>query len=268
MLRFTAVLLLFVACTAGMEAGEPLFVPHGASEMGIAFSATATPGYWSCFNNQALLTGASGISVSTSLETRFLLSGLSSKALGAVIAITPVPLGIVVTHYGNSDYHRMFCGLCSAVTLTKGISLGVQVDYVSEKGAGDYRDVSHITFETGMTFSLSPSLTAGMHVFNPLTPLNSLPSAINAAIQWKHYDDLFLTLGSSKISSEPLSVQCGISWEILDRLVVRSGYMSSPSSFSFGVGFRTGSLQIDAGFLANSVTGITSSVSLTWIVRK
>jgi hypothetical protein len=268
MLRFRAVLLLFVAGTVSMEAGEPLFVPHGAPEMGVAFSATATPGHWSCFNNQALLTSASGISVSASLENRFLLSGLSSKALSAVFASTPVPLGFVATHYGNGDYYRIFTGLCSAVTLVKGMSLGVQVDYISEKSAGDYRDVSNVTFETGITLTLTSSLTAGMHLINPLKPLNSLPSSVNAAIQWKQSDDLTLALGSSKASSEPLSVQCGISWKILDRLVIRSGYMSFPSSFSFGLGIRTGSLHTDAGFLVNSRTGMTSSVSLIWTVRE
>lgn len=268
MLRTTAVLLLIVACTAGLEAGDPPFVPHGAKEMGIAFSASATQGHWSCFNNQALLTGVSGISISASLETRFMLPELSSKALSAVIAGTPVPLGIVATHYGNGDYYRIFTGLCSAVTLTKGISLGVQVDYISEKGAGDYSDVSHVTFEAGMTMILSPSLTGGLHVFNPLKPLNTLPSAISTAIQWRQSDDLLLTLGGSKMSGEPLSVQCGINWEILERLSIRSGYMSSPSSFSFGLGFRTGSLQTDAGFLVNGTTGITSSLSFIWTVRK
>jgi len=268
MLRIGAVLLFFVAGTVGLDAGQPLFVPHGATEMGVAFSATATPGHWSCFNNQALLTDATGISVSASLENRFLLSGLSSKALSAVIASTPVPLGFVATHYGNGDYYCIFTGLCSAVTLMKGMSLGVQVDYISERSAGDYRDVSNVTFEAGVTLTLSSSLTAGMHLSNPLKPLNSLPSAVDAAIQWRQSDDLILTLGSSKGSREPLSVQCGISWRILDRLTIRSGYMSSPSAFSFGLGVRTGSLQTDAGFLVNSRTGLTSSVSLIWTVRE
>jgi len=260
--------LFIVVGTASMEAGEPFFVPHGARETGIAFSATATPGHWSCFNNQALLTSATGVSISASLGNRFLLSDLSSKALSVVIANSPVPLGIVASHYGNGDYYRIFTGLCSAVTIMKGISLGVQVDYISEISAGDYRDVSHITFETGMTMTLSASLTAGLHVSNPVKALNSLPSSINAAVQWKHSDALFLTLESSKTTDEPLSVHCGASWQILDRLALRTGYMSSPSCFSFGIGFRTGSFQTDAGFLVNSATGITSSVSIIWTLSK
>lgn len=178
-----------------------------------------------------------------------------------------VPLGLIITHYGNGDYYRIFTGMGSAVTLTKDVSLGVQVDYIMEKSAGDYRDVSHLTFEAGMTIVLSSSLTFGLHLFNPLTPVNTLPSSINAGIEWKHTEDLSVVFEASKVTDEPLSVQGGISWNVLNRLTLRTGYMSSPSSFSFGLGYIYGSLQTDAGFMANSLTGITSSVSFIWNIR-
>lgn len=252
---------------AGLRAGEPLFVPHGAESMGMAFAVTATPGHWSCFNNQALLTEVSSTSFSVALENRFMVPGISSKAVSAVIAFRPAPLGIVATHYGNADYYRLFTGVGSAIKITEGIALGLQVDCITEHGAGEYRDITHVTFETGMTCDLSPSLSLGFHLFNPLTPLNGLPSSIEAGLHWRQSDDLMIAIGSSKVTDEPLSVQCGLSWDVLDRLILRSGYMSSPSAFAFGIGFRTGSLQADAGFLLNSMTGVTSSVSLIWTLR-
>jgi len=182
MLRWNAVLVWFFMTAAGLQAGEPLFVPHGAASMGMAFAVTATPDHWSCFNNQALLTAAPSTSFSAALENRFMVPGLSSKAVSAVIAVSPAPLGIVVTHYGNADYYRLFTGVGSAVKVTDGIALGLQVDCITEHGAGEYRDITHVTFETGMTCDLSPSLSLGMHLFNPLTPLNGLPSSIDAAL--------------------------------------------------------------------------------------
>lgn len=252
---------------AGLQAGEPLFVPHGAASMGMAFAVTATPDHWSCFNNQALLTAAPSTSFSAALENRFMVPGLSSKAVSAVIAVSPAPLGIVVTHYGNADYYRLFTGVGSAVKVTDGIALGLQVDCITEHGAGEYRDITHVTFETGMTCDLSPSLSLGMHLFNPLTPLNGLPSSIDAALHWRQSNDFMLAIGSSKVTDEPLSVQCGLSWDVLDRLVLRSGYMSSPSAFAFGIGFRMATLQADVGFLMNSMTGVTSSLSFIWTLR-
>lgn len=267
MLRWNAVLLSFLLTAAGLRAGEPLFVPHGAGAMGIGFAVTASPGHWNCFHNQALLTCTHATSFSASLENRFMMTALSSKAVSAVIAVRRAPLGIVATHYGNADYNRIFTGLGSAVSITDGISLGLQVDFISEHGIGEYRDVSHVTFETGMACRLSSSLTLGFHLFNPVAALNTLPSSIEAALQWQQSDDFSLVAGSSKVSDEPLSVQCGLSWNVIDRLVIRAGYMSSPSAFSFGIGFTVSPLQIDTGFLLNSMTGVTSSVSITWTVR-
>ncbi|MDM8001807.1 MAG: hypothetical protein QUS66_02695 [Bacteroidota bacterium] len=267
MLRWNAVLLLLFFNVAVLRAGEPLFVPHGPSSMGLAFAVTATPGHWNCFHNQALLTSVAASGFSASLENRFMMPALSSKAISAVFTFKPAPLGLVATHYGNADYYRIFTGAGSAVRITEGISLGVQVDYITEHGAGEYRDVSHITFETGMICLISPALTLGVHLFNPVSPLNTLPSSIDAGLHWKQSEDLFLTLGGSKVSNEPLSIQCGIGWNVLEKMVIRSGYMSSPSSFAFGMGFLTGRLEADAGFLLNTTTGVTSSVSVTWTIR-
>lgn len=267
MLRWNAVLLLLFFNVAGLHAGEPLFVPHGADAMGIAFAVTASPGHWNCFHNQALLTAAPSTGFSFGLENRFMMPALSSKAVSAVFALRPAPLGLVATHYGNADYYRLFTGVGSAVKITDAVALGIQVDYISEHGIGEYRDVSHMTFEAGVTCLISPALTVGVHLFNPLAPLNTLPSSIEAGLSWRQSDGLFLTLTGSKVSNEPLSVQCGISWDVLKRLTLRTGYMSSPSAFAFGIGFRTGRLQADAGFLLNSVTGVTSSVSITWTIK-
>jgi hypothetical protein len=267
MLRWNAVLVSFFLLVAGLRAGEPLYMSHGAASMGMAFAVTATPGHWNCFNNQALLTSASSTSFSVALENRFMLPGLSSKAVSAVMAVSPAPLGIVATHYGNGDWYRLFTGVGSAVKISDGIALGMQVDCITEHGAGEYRDITHVTFETGMTYDLSPSLSLGVHLFNPLTPLNGLSSSIEAALHWRQSDDFMLAIGSSKVTDEPLSVQCGLSWGILDRVVLRSGYMSSPSAFAFGIGFRAGSLEADAAFLMNGITGITSSVSFIWTLK-
>ena len=158
-----------------------------------------------------------------------MMTPLSSKAVSAILAGKTVPLGLIITHYGNGDYYRIFTGAGSAVTLTKGVSLGVQIDYITERSIGDYRDVSHLTFETGMTVLLTSSLTLGLHVFNPLAPVNTLPSSINAGIEWRQTEDLFVVIETGKVTDEPLSVQGGISWNVLDRLTLRTGYMSSPS---------------------------------------
>ncbi|HCM60326.1 MAG TPA: hypothetical protein DIS74_08150 [Bacteroidales bacterium] len=267
MLRWNAVLVSVFVFVSWLRGGEPLYVPHGADAIGTAFAVTASPGHWNCFHNQALMTDVTSSGVSASLVNRFMIPALSSKAVSAVIVMKPTPFGLVASHYGNADYCRIFTGLGSAVRIAKTVSLGVQIDYISERSIGEYRDLSHVTFEAGMTCLISKSLTLGLHIFNPVSLLNTIPSSIEAGLHWQQSDDLMLAFGSSKAGNEPLSVQCGLSWNVMDRLVLRSGYMSSPSAFAFGMGFRSGHLKSDAGFLLNGVTGVTSSITLTWTIK-
>lgn len=266
MLRCIAVVLLFVEAAAGINAGEPVYVPHGAGELGMAFASSAFPGHWSCFHNQALLAKQVTTSAAVALETRYMLSSLSSKALSITVAGNTAPIGIILTHYGNGDYYRIFSGAGSAVKITDGLALGIQVDYITERSVGDYRDQSHITFEAGAIMDIASDMTVGLHILNPLNSLNSIPSAVNAGVAWRQSDDLCIAAELSKVTAEPLSFHAGINWNIMDKLVLRSGYMSSPSSFAVGSGFRSGKMQVDAGFLINSVTGITSSVSFIWTI--
>jgi hypothetical protein len=266
MLRCIAVVLLFVEAAAGINAGEPVYVPHGAGELGMAFASSAFPGHWSCFHNQALLAKQVTTSAAVALETRYMLSSLSSKALSIAVAGNTAPIGIILTHYGNGDYYRIFSGAGSAVKITDGLALGIQVDYITERSVGDYRDQSHITFEAGAIMDITSDMTVGLHILNPLNSLNSIPSAVNAGVAWRQSDDLCIAAELSKVTAEPLSFHAGINWNIMGKLVLRSGYMSSPSSFAVGSGFRSGKMQVDAGFLINSVTGITSSVSFIWTI--
>jgi hypothetical protein len=70
------------------------------------------------------------------------------------------------------------------------------------------------------------------------------------------------------MTDEPLSLNGGMSWQLMRKLVFRTGYMSSPSSFAFGAGYTSGPVQTDIGFMINNLTGVTSSISFTWILKK
>lgn len=267
MLRWNAVLMLLFLYPSLLRAGEPLYLPLGADAMGMAFAVTASPGHWNGFHNPALLKLAPSSGLAAGAESRFMMPELSTRGVSALLAAGNAPVGLVVTHFGNGDYHRIFAGAASAVRLGDGLSLGVRADYITERAVGDYRDLSHVTFGAGLAWQLSPTLRLGFSVFNPVSTLNTLPSSIDAGLAWEESERLIVALDLHKVSNEPLSVSIGAGWNIRDRITLRTGYMSSPSAFSFGTGFRVGPLQADIGFLLYSTTGMTSSVSLLWRIK-
>ena len=268
MLQRCAVVWLFCFITGWLYAGEPLFVSHGAGQAGMAYSTVASAGHWNSFHNQALMAGYSDITAGLSLESRFMLKEMSSKAISLVIPGRSAPLGIIASHFGNGQYSVTFAGIGSAITVSDGLAVGIQADIIAETGVGDYRDVYHSVFEAGMAARVTPELTLGLHIFNPLTTLNTLPSSLRAGISWSPGTELMLACEASKMTDEPLSLNGGVSWQLLRKLVLRTGYMSSPASFAFGAGFTSGNVQTDIGFLVNNMTGVTSSVSFTWTIKK
>ncbi len=264
MLRLSAVVLLLCFITAGLHAGDPLFVPYGADKTGMAFASVASPDHWASFHNQALMTGCTGFSAGLSLESKFMVAEMSSNAISVIVPGGPTPLGFIASHFGNRQYSLFFTGIGSAVRLTDDISLGIQADYIYQNGIDAYKDVSHITFETGLFIRINSQLCAGLHTVNPITTLNSLSSSLRSGISWTPSADFLLSVEASKVSHEPLSVHGGLSWIMKEKLALRAGYMSSPSSVAFGVGFISGSVRTDLGFLFNNLTGVTSSVSITF----
>lgn len=117
-------MLLFFHFTV-IHAGEPLFVPHGAGAMGVAFSVTATPGHWNCFHNQALLTAVPSSGFSIGLENRFMMPALSSKAVSGVLASNPLPWGswfLITVTLTTSGFSRAWQRCQGSVTASPLVS--------------------------------------------------------------------------------------------------------------------------------------------------
>lgn len=269
MLRRSAVaLLLLCGLISGSRAGEPVFISHGAGQAGVSFACVASYGHWNSFHNQALMAGYNDLTAGFSLESRFMMPEMASKCLSLIIPGSKAPLGLIISHYGNGQYSLVYGGLGSAVNLTDGLSIGAQADIIYERSIGEYQDVTHITFETGLAANIAPSLALGFHVFNPLAVVNNLPSTIRVGVSWTHNYGLIMTFEMTKVTGEPLSLHGGFDWEVLGKLSLRTGYMSSPSVFSFGAGYSYGQLHTDIGFLINNLYGITPSISFTWKIKK
>ncbi len=267
MLLRTAKVVILLSFPVLLNAGDPPYTRFGAGEAGMGYACVASTGSWCSFHNQAAMPYSNTFSLGTSYESRFMMSALSAKTLCCIIPGRPAPLGIIMTHYGNSQYALISGGLGSAVILAEGLSLGAQVDIFVEHSAGSYRDYTYVTFEAGMQGRVSPHVTVGFHLFNPLAHLNRLPSAVRAGVAWQPDASLTGAVEISKMSGTPLSVHTGIAWHLPHTLILRVGYYTCPSSFTFSTGVLCKGICIDAGCAVNTATGITPLISLLWKPR-
>jgi hypothetical protein len=262
MLSRSVEMVSFLLLSSVIHAGDPVFSRFGAGEAAMAYSCVASTDRWSAFHNQASMTFCNSFSAGLSAESRFMMTEMSTRALGVIIPGSHAPLGIITTWYGNNQYSVITGGLGSAVRITDGLSLGAQADIITEHCAGRYRDFTHLTFETGLLARVTPGVMFGVHLFNPLARFNDLQSSLQTGITWSPDRNLLLAAEAVKSTGEPLSLHTGISWSLPGGVTLRTGYSSSPSCFAFGAGFLFGSLSVDTGFLINNTTGVTPSVSL------
>jgi len=268
MLSRSVEMVLILLLSSVVRAGDPVFSRFGAGEAAMAYSCVASTERWSVFHNQASMAFCSSFMAGVSVESRFMMTEMSTRALGVVVPGRHAPLGLISTWYGNDQYSVITGGLASAVRLTDGLSLGVQADIISEHCAGRYRDLTHLTFETGLLARISPGVMFGVHMFNPLARFNNLQSSMQTGISWSPDKNLLFAAEAVMSSNEALSLHTGLSWNVPGAVILRTGYSTSPSCFAFGAGFSFGAVSLDTGFLINNSTGVTPSVSLLWKARK
>lgn len=161
-------------------------------------------------------------------------------------------------------------GLACGLALSENIAAGVQIDYFSEKAAGEYDDYQIITCEAGVVAKLSEKVMIGIHVFNPVP--NSirktvLPSSVRTGAGIELSKVLFAGAEAEMSTGEKLIFRTGFEYEVLKKFWFRGGFSTENTSFSFGLGYLLKFVKIDLSFATHERLGITSCASLIFKIR-
>ena len=263
-----SVLFFFLFLTA--FGGDPYRLSAGAEEAGMEYVCIMKNGFWSSFQNQALLAGRNSLSFGVNYENRFSIPELGTRSVGLSIPAGKASLGAIYSHFGNADFKRDMTGLACGLKLTQNLAAGVQIDYYSERTSGEYNNNQSVTFETGLVVTPSESVRIGIHLFNPFrgqTRKMYLPTSLRVGAGTELSKILFAGIEAEMSSGSKLIVRTGLDYEAAKNLWLRGGYSTNNNSFSFGLGFLTKIVQIDLGFLTHEKLGVTSSVSLIFKIH-
>jgi hypothetical protein len=260
-----SILLLFLYLP--IHAGDPYRIPAGAGETGMGSVCIMKTGFWSSFHNQALLAFNNSFSAGINYNNRFNISALSTRTAGMIIHAGKSSLGIIYSNFGYKHFHREATGLSCGIALSKMISAGVEIDYYSEKTSMEYGRRNVITFQTGLILVPKDNLTIGIHIFNPVP--NSLrksilPTSLRVGAGIRLNKMLFTGAEAEMNSGNSLIIRTGLEYEVYKRLLLRCGFCTENTSFSFGMGYITDRFQLDLGFANHEKLGITSSVSIVF----
>lgn len=229
------------------------------------------PGIWSSFHNQACLTLYHNAALSFSYKSPFGLKDLGSRSICVILPSGSGTIGAFYSYFGYTDYRRETIGLAGGITLSPGLSAGVQADLFIERQAGDYENYFQATCEGGLLFDLSEKVRAGIHIFNPLPNSFrnvSLPAAIRAGAGVSLHGSLFAAVETEMITGRKINLKTGFEYTAGRKIILRAGYSSETPSLSFGLGLKTGPAILDAAFSTHPRLGITSCISVSFNIGK
>jgi hypothetical protein len=253
-----------------LHAGDPSFIPAGATQAGMAYVTVMKTDLWSSFHNQAALAFQQGISCGISYENRFGINEMGTCTASFAAKTKIAAVGVVYSHFGYSDFSRQMTGVACALPISEKIAAGIQVDWFNEKIYGEYNDMQAVTFEAGLMITSSENLRFGIHLFNPLPNSirkNEMTSGIRAGAGLKLTGNLLAGTELEMTTGGVVDLRTGFDYEAARGFWLRGGFRTLNSSFSFGLGYRAKPAIIDIAFSTHQKLGITSSISITFLIK-
>jgi hypothetical protein len=260
--------LLFLPLTA--SGGNPYRITTGAREMGMGSVSVVSPGFWTAFQNPAVLAGRHQMSGGVNYENRFGIPELGIRSIGFILPSGKASLGAIYSHFGYSDFRRQNAGIACGMMLSEKISGGVMIDYFSELTSGEYDNNQFISAEAGLLFAVSEKTSLGFVIFNPIPNSvikNYLPSAIIAGVGIRLSDAVYFGAEAELNSGGSLVARTGFEYEAAKNFRLRGGFSTEYFSFSLGLGYQFKSVTFDLGFATHERLGVTSAASIIIKIR-
>lgn len=259
------VTIIIFLMSVAVRSQNPYGLSAGAREVGLAYTTSATTGFWTSFHNQASLAYMNSWSLGINQDNRFGLAELSNKTFGMILPTGHGALGAVYSYYGYEDYKRHSAGLAYGLKIGSALSLGVQADLFSTRAALDYESTNELTFEIGALIKPAQGLSIGLHAFNPLP--NSIrrmdmPVVISLGAGYLFSGIFYTAIELEAADTGHKNLRFGLEYQVYNNFYIRGGLMTDPRGLSFGLGYSGNIFQGNLGFITHEDLGLTPSLSI------
>ena len=266
-------LLTLISIPLGiMASGEDKAIGGRAAAMG-GVSVTGSD-MWSVVNNPAGLAYADRIKAGLFGDNNFLLKEISTMAAGIVIPLWRGGAGVYCQRYGFSLYNETRAALSYGMKLARHFSAGVQLDYLRFQIGEGYGSCNLFICSVGLQYMIRSRLTIGFHIYNPIMvrltkdPEEKVPATFRLGLAWKLSPVLTTVIETEKELSQKPILKAGMEYQAAKPILVRIGFHSNPTTFTFGTGLILGKLEMDISSSYNLVLGYSPQVSLQYKFKK
>ncbi len=267
-IRIFFIALILLKTVNGFAIGE--HTPAGARSSAMGGASVALPDFWSVCNNQAGTAWQKGISAGLFAENRFLFKEMMAQQIGLVVPCKAGAFGLLVNHFGNSNYNELKAGISYARKFGKYFSMGIQLDYLRIHISEDYGSKNLFSCEIGLMYHSDSHLNIGIQIINPVPikiltyPPEQLPSIICVGLSYQFSNSLIMTTEAEKDLEHKPVFRAGAEYRFANLVCARIGVSTNPVSFSFGFGLDIRRVKIDIASQYHQALGFSPAITIIY----
>lgn len=247
----------------------------GAPAAAMAGAFQTRESVWMMFHNPAGLAGESKkIQAGVFGENRFLMKELSEQGFALSAGFSKSAIGLSYRSYGFDSFKESGATLSYAMILSEKLRAAIQLRYLALSFGDVYGRSSLVSGSAGLIYDVTAKLSVGAHLEDPTRPYFSETTNVRRSVRYRitpvyrFSDKLYASAEIRKTADTPVSLRFGMEYKFISSLAVRGGFIADTGASTFGFGWMSKSIQIDAaaGYLPN--LGFVPQVSLTYSIAK
>lgn len=261
------ILLTIGLLTFGIHAISIDNYPVGARSLALSHASVSFSDVWATFHNQAGLATLNSITTGFYYTPKFHIGELYAGSL--VLPSGSGNFGISFFQFGKRTYKESKFGLAYSKKLSRQLSAGIQINYISLRLPENENAKGFFSFEGGVNFTASENLVLGAHIFNPFqqgietfSGKHKWPVIFKVGGSYKFNKIAFMVFEAEKYNSNSMLLKTGIEFNPINNIAFRFGVSGKPFQYTAGVGYSFDKISTDIGFGYHENLGVTPSVSL------
>jgi hypothetical protein len=246
---------------------------QGAEVWMLGGASSSSTNAWSVCNNPAGLSAVQTTQVGLYTEQRYTISELKTGGITLVKPFKSISTGAALSYYGFSAFNQQRYTFSVSKSLSKVARLGVQGQYVSTF-IQDYGSTGNWVLGLGLQVMPIQPITLGLFLFNPTQArygshtTERIPTYIRLGCTYLVSDKVKVTLEADQQLEQQLCWRGGIHYRIHEVMYLALGAATRPTYYTFGVGLKVKTFQLDLASSIHEVLGFTPHLGLTIPVQK
>ncbi len=267
---FCAFLIILIISSFNQLSAQTYNSTNGARAAGMAGAVINLQDVWATQNNIAAAAKIEETQISTYFQNRFGLGGLNYAAIASVKPLKHGVLGFSADRSGNQNLNEQRIGLGYAHNIDN-VSLGAKVN-ILQVAIKDLGSRSVVAFEFGGVARLNKELVFGAHIYNFNKAKSSdflderFSTVMKAGLSYQPFEKLIIIFESEKNIEYDVDIKMGLEYEVLPKILFRSGFSTLTKAGAIGLGFKSKRFVFDYALNSHAQLGISNHISLGFIL--